>query len=220
MVLALIPVKSLDRSKSRLAGVLDADDRRALVTAMLRKVLRKCTLCGAISGVFIVTADRRIAAIAQGSGAAVIQEPASTGLNSAVDVGLEAARSKGHRQVLVLPADIPFLDQSELARIVDVSADGQRSVIVPCHKGDGTNALLIPSAARFTPQYGEASFWNHIAQLSELRLRPKAVRLAGIAADIDEPDDLALLSDSYRDSVFGMPAAQAVASHGDMRCQR
>ncbi|NJM35111.1 MAG: hypothetical protein HC850_10845, partial [Rhodomicrobium sp.] len=73
------------------------------------------------------------------------------------------------------------------------AADGAGAVIVPCRRGEGTNALLIPADSPFKPQFGEASFWRHCRQLSGLGLKPHILHLPGIAMDIDLPEDLALV---------------------------
>lgn len=195
MTLALIPVKSLAKAKSRLAPILNPLDRRDLVIAMLERVVGQCVACERISHVCVVTSDREIAAIAETSGAIAIGEPDDAGLNRAATAGLQSARTFEIDQILILPADIPFLTQSELNQLLDDSNDHRRSVIAPCHKGKGTNALLIPAHAAFTPQFGEASFWRHFAQLSALNLKPRILRLPGIAADIDQSDDLAFFED-------------------------
>lgn len=194
MVAALIPVKSLATAKSRLAGILDPLQRCALVITMLEKVVIECLACDKISSVFIVTPDQEIAAIAEKCGATAIAEPARSDLNGAVASGLTKIRSFGASQILILPADIPFLTQTELRELLSQSRSRYQSVLVPCHKSQGTNALLIPSQAAFTPQFGKASFRHHLAQLAALGLSPHILELPGIAADIDEPEDLKLLA--------------------------
>jgi 2-phospho-L-lactate guanylyltransferase len=217
MAIALIPVKSLARGKSRLAAVLDAGERRALVIAMFRKVVMECMAHEPIRAVCVVTADSEITTIAEDLGADVIAEGEEAGLSGAVIAGLEAARKAGATQVLILPGDIPLLDQRELAQIFQASAGGTRSVIVPCRRRDGTNGLLIPSLSGFAPDYGEASFARHFTHLTKLGLRPVALPLPGIAVDIDEPDDLALWRESHH-------AASTAAGdgtrfmHEDARC--
>lgn len=218
MVIALIPVKSLRRGKSRLAAVLDERERRALVIAMLRKVVKECAAHGSIHAVCVVTADDEIAAIAEALGAGVIAEGEEAGLSGAVLAGLDAAREAGASRVLILPGDLPLLDQHELERIFEASAGGARSVIVPCGRGDGTNGLLIPSLSDFAPDYGEASFARHFAHLTELGLQPVALRLPGIAVDIDEPDDLALWLERYDEPSARPGEGGASRAHEDALC--
>lgn len=193
MTLALIPVKSLATAKSRLAGALRPDERRALVSAMLEKVIAECVLCEGLDGIYVITPDREIAAIALARGAEPIAEAGESGLNGAVRAGLVLARASGAERALILPADIPFLNRSELRRLLDAAPGAASAAIVPCHKGEGTNALLLPSRIAFTPQFGEDSFRRHMRQLGERGLNARTLNLPGIAHDIDEPDDLPAL---------------------------
>ena len=220
MVFALIPVKSLATAKSRLAAALDADERRALVIAMFERVISECGACDRIDRICVVTTDAEITAIAHARGLTVIAEHENPGLNGGVSAGLDAARSFGAERVLILPADIPLIDQSELRHILDAAPGDRCSVIVPCHKGSGTNALLVPSRAGFKPQFGEDSFRRHLGQLAALGLRPQALHLAGIAADIDEPADLAAFRSAAANIwQFASPQAAEPFECGDAPCQ-
>ncbi len=197
MVLALIPVKSLATAKSRLAVALGPDERRTLVVAMLERVVAECAACPQIGEIWIVTPDAGIAAIARMHGVSAIIQP-EAGLNGSLSAGIEAARSAKAGRILILPADIPLLHRSEIERIVDTASGGCGSAVAPCHKGSGTNALLFPANAPFEPQFGEDSFRRHFRQLAALGLLPRVLYLPGIAADIDEPDDLAMLPQQIR----------------------
>jgi 2-phospho-L-lactate guanylyltransferase len=198
MAMALIPVKSLSNAKSRLASILATDERCALVLAMLETVVTQCLACPKITKVCVITPDPAIAAVTEALGATTVHRHGDAGLNAAIDSGLEWARHFEAGQILILPADIPFLSQSDLSQIFDAANARRPSVLVPCHKGAGTNAVLIPAAACFRPQFGYASFRHHFAQLSALGLNPRALSLPGIAADIDNPEDLVLMADAAR----------------------
>lgn len=198
MAMALIPVKSLNNAKSRLASILAAEERRALVLSMLETVVTRCLDCHRISKVCVITPDPAIAATTEALGAITVYESGDAGLNGAVASGLQRTQHFEAEQILILPADIPFLDSSDLSQIFDAADARRPSVLVPCHKGAGTNAVLIPADTPFRPQFGRASFWHHFAQLSALGLKPRALSLPGIAADIDDPEDLALIADAAR----------------------
>jgi 2-phospho-L-lactate guanylyltransferase len=205
MALVLIPVKSLAKAKSRLRSVLQPSERRALVLAMLRKVMGECLSCPRIEGVCLVTPDREIVNFAQALCAKVVLEAADEGLNSAVVAGLRGAVDLPVDHILILPADIPLLGQSDLDQILDATSDPHQSVLVPCYKGDGTNAILIPAASPFAPQFGKNSFSRHKKQLIELGLVPKVLNLPRVAADIDEPDDLTVEVAALIDAAPAVP---------------
>ncbi len=193
MICVLIPAKSLAEAKTRLSCVFDQDERRRLVLAMLQKVVGVCGGCAEIGAVYVITPDPEIAETVQGAGAVALHEGRVRGLNGAVMRGLRALRRGGANRILVLPGDIPLLSRSDLERILGPAAGPCDSAIAPCHKGVGTNALLIPANSPFRPAFGPGSFRRHRAQLAALGPGPRVIRLPGFAQDIDEPGDLAAL---------------------------
>src|SRR5215475_13398719 len=72
---AIVPVKVLAHAKRRLSSVLPDAPRQRLVLAMLQDVLAALVGARSIDWVAVVTADQRVAALAQGHGASVLPEP-------------------------------------------------------------------------------------------------------------------------------------------------
>ena len=68
---AIIPVKTLERAKQRLAPVLPAQVRRELVLAMLQSVLAAAAAAKGLSRILVVTPDQTVAALAPAKGAEV-----------------------------------------------------------------------------------------------------------------------------------------------------
>ena len=56
----VVPVKALERAKSRLVPALTADGRRALVVAMAVDVLAACRETPGVARVRVVSADPRV----------------------------------------------------------------------------------------------------------------------------------------------------------------
>ena len=72
---AIVPVKVLAHAKRRLSSVLPDAARQRLVLAMLQDVLAALVGAQSIDWVAVVTADQRVAALAQSHGASVLPEP-------------------------------------------------------------------------------------------------------------------------------------------------
>ena len=124
----------------------------------------------------------------------VLREPAPRrGLNRAAALGLKLARRQGAQRVLVLPADLPRLSQSALRRL-EKHARAARSAIVSDRSGTGTNALLLPAAARFDFAYGLGSFAAHLERLRQRGWQPVAWNDAALGFDLDTPDELDALA--------------------------
>ena len=60
-VLAVVPVKGRDGAKTRLAPLLQPEERTRLVLDMLERVLEACAGAGSITGTLLVTPDPGIA---------------------------------------------------------------------------------------------------------------------------------------------------------------
>ena len=115
---ALIPVKSLQQSKRRLAHLLPAARRAELISGLLQRELRLLNQVPAISRVLIISSDPTIWDIARQNGALVEKEPQSLGLNIAVARGKAIAAEKGASAVLILPVDLPFISVADIDLMV------------------------------------------------------------------------------------------------------
>ena len=190
---AIVPVKALGRAKRRLSSVLPEAARQRLVLTMLEDVLAALAGVESIDCVVVVTPDARVAALAQSRGATVVPEPGAEELNAAIGSGIAYACSRGVGQALVLPADVPLTTSAELRSLIQ-SRGGQPGVtLAPSHDGNGTNGLLLAPPNAIEPCYGPGSYLQHLSQAMARRVDVNVVHLEGLARDIDEPADLALL---------------------------
>ena len=197
---AIIPVKELTGAKQRLANVLSPDARAALALAMLDDVFDTLDQVAGLTGAFVVTADPTVAALAQKRGARILAETRSSGINTAVRLGLAEARAQGFANALILPADVPLATSTEIARIIRgvASAAAERIVLVPSRDADGTNGLLLSPTSVFEPSYGEGSFIRHLSQGVARQWDVEVLQLPGLGCDIDEPADLEVLHEARK----------------------
>jgi len=202
-VWAVVPVKSLTRAKTRLAGVLAPSARRRLVLTMFEDVLAILRATPAIGSILVVTADRLVALNGEREGARIIPEGHPAGLNGALRLGALHARRGGAKRVLFIPADVPLATPAEIGQLVSVPyrSEGEFAVIVPAQASDGTNALLLSPPEALAPNFGQDSFAMHCRQAASRGLQAQVMRLKGLGKDIDEPADLAALMMVMRGSV-------------------
>lgn len=176
----MVPIRSFQTAKSRLAGVLSDVARRDLARRCADVVMAACQpFC-----VFVVSDDPEVADWASDHGARVIR-PGRPGLNEAAVAGREAARLQRFNRVLVVHADLPRAEP--LGTLPLESAD---VVIVPDRRADGTNVLLVPCTDDFVFQYGPGSYLAHVAEASRCGLTSRVVQRADLALDLDTIDDL------------------------------
>jgi 2-phospho-L-lactate guanylyltransferase len=205
---ALVPVKALTDAKQRLKDCL-GEDREGFTVAMLQDVLAALIDSKEVSQVVVVTADDRVAAIAEQAGLLVIDENGSKGMNAAIDLGVEAIRNRGGQRVVILPADIPLMTAAEFDRVAaDFEHQGRIEGndfigINPSTYRGGTNCIFLNTQQAFTFHYGPDSFSLHRDCAKRHRHRPISLYSPTISLDIDEERDLdALLAFCVRNPEF------------------
>jgi len=192
---ALVPIRGLETAKTRLGEDLDAEERLALVTQLLRRTLGAARDARGIAGTIVVTMDPAAAGIAKELHAVGLVERAP-GLNQAIEAARSVAVARGATAVLVLPADLPSVSARVLDELLDVAASRARSrgrrplvAIVPDRHGLGTNALLVSPPGAIDPAFGDSSRAAHEARAAAAAA--DWLELDGpLALDLDTPADL------------------------------
>jgi 2-phospho-L-lactate guanylyltransferase len=188
MLHALIPVKSLDAAKTRLATVLDARQRRDLALAMLADVLAALAGSPFVAGVTVVSRDGAALALAGEYGAGILPDT-TPNLNAALTHGAHMLAAGGVTSLLVLPADLPLLAAPDIALLVGALGPAPAAVLAPARDG-GTNALVVSPADALPFLFGHGSLPAHLAAARESGVAARLVRSRGLELDIDLPDDL------------------------------
>jgi 2-phospho-L-lactate guanylyltransferase len=192
-IVAVIPVGELERAKSRLGEVLDAEERRDLVIGMLERTLAATIGSPRIAETLVVTPDEEVATIARAAGTRVIRQ-ADRGLNHGLDEARKAAVDDGASALLVLPADLPGVSPEAVDALLEtLDVTGPPLVaIVPDRHGRGTNSLLLapPDVIDFAFGGDSRVAHHHAAEAASIRV----VELDGpLSLDIDTPEDLLLV---------------------------
>jgi 2-phospho-L-lactate guanylyltransferase len=185
----LVPVKDLKNAKQRLAAILDQAARTQLAQAMLEDVLEALASWSARPGVALVTRDPFGLQLASRFDFEVIMDHANTSETDAIAMATHICETRHVESTLVIPADIPFIAQEELAQIY-ASAPAQGSVLVPASDGRGTNAAFRRPAGLFPLRFGNDSFQPHLAAAEATGMPCVVLKLAGIGIDVDNPADL------------------------------
>lgn len=188
----LIPVKSLENAKQRLAPLLDAAQRRAFAAAMLEDVLSAVASWRERPPVAVITADPHARALAQQHGFDVIEDPAEPGESGAVEIATRVCEQRGCDASLVIPADIPLLTADELAILLS-AAPHAGVVLAPSADMRGSNAVLRRPAGLIPLRFGDDSCMPHLRAARATGKPFCVVSLPGIALDVDRPADLAAL---------------------------
>src|SRR5260370_14189819 len=141
MYTALIPVKSLDQAKSRLATHLTQAQRAALVLDMLHHVLCILQASTVLDCISVVSPDRRVLEQTQAWGAhAPVEE--ETGHNPALTAAATRELAEGTTALLTISADLPLLQVNDIRGMIEQSKHSA-VVLAPSQDQTGTNALLV-----------------------------------------------------------------------------
>ena len=185
---AIIPIKHLGEAKSSLSAVLTPMQRRELVLAMLKDVLKAVSGARSITGTIVVSPDEKIIKFARKNGRDGVVEP-GVELNEALKLAIQSAITNGATSVLIIPSDIPFLTADDIENIV-MMASSRRDVVIAPSKGNGTNALFLRPPDVMAPRFGGESFPAHLLEARRAGVTPHIYRSITVASDIDNPADL------------------------------
>ena len=189
-IAAIVPMKPLAQSKTRLAGSLGDSERQALSANLFVRVV-KAALRSKVDRVLVVGGDDAIKEVALGLGAEWSLD-CGQGLNACVEEAI-ANLSKQDTVSIYLPADLPLVTSEDIDALVQASEHGRKLTLCPAERDGGTNAIVVPVGSQFRPQLGEDSFARHIEHASRLGIEQIVFRIPGLAFDLDTPDDLEYL---------------------------
>jgi 2-phospho-L-lactate guanylyltransferase len=192
-IFAVVPVKDLSGTKSRLRPILDPGARAGLTLYMMGRVISALQGAG-IADVGVVSPDGIVLVQARERGAVPLRQE-SRGLNPALEEGRRWAMDRGSSALLVLPADLPLLDPEDVREVVRKMGDEPSVVISPDRARAGTNALLLrpPDALSFA--FGLGSYEAHLHAAREHGLEVRVCERPHLAFDLDTADDLARLEE-------------------------
>ena len=176
--IVLVPIRSFDDAKSRLAESLNPQTRWALMRQMAETVV----VAAHDLPVWVVTDDDEVVQWAQELHATSHRVGVS-GLNPAITAAAAAAALAGAARIIIAHADLPYA--SDL-RVVT----GSGVAIAPDRNRDGTNVMSLPTGTGFRFAYGPGSFEKHRAEAARLGLDFSEIDDASLAWDVDSPEDL------------------------------
>lgn len=216
MTTALIPVKRLEQSKSRLLPQLPDGDRQALTLAMLEDLIEALQATPGLDRIAVTTPDPAVAEQASRAGAQILIRP-EPGLNAALEEGRARLRAEmdPEEALLIVLGDVAGALPEDFARLLtaaspadsanespDVSLDealdesthGGAALpsgvwLAPSSDG-GTSALLQRPAALIPCCFGRDSAKRHREAAAAVGAAYHELELPSLAIDLDAPEDL------------------------------
>jgi len=189
---AIVPIKTFDRAKQRLANVLSEEERRSLMLAMARDVLTCLVQCNRLSGTLIVSRTPEADALAQTFGTERYAESPDTNLAGALEQAtqhlIDHFDAKG---VIVVPADVPGINTQEVDQIL---SEHQSVTVLPDAEHIGTNGLICSPPLCMPYIFDGKSFKPHVQAAFDQGITPKIVPASAFSLDVDVPADLVTVS--------------------------
>lgn len=202
---AVIPIKRFERGKSRLGERLSDAERAQLSRSMFERVLTASLACPELGGVLVLTDAPDIARDVRQRGAEALEDPdaGAPRLGALIDAAFAHLRAQGVGVALVLMADLPRVEPSDLTAML-AALDHSDLAVAPDLRGVGTNALALrlgPAADRFKTAFGgPESLRLHMRYARELGLRAHVEENPRLGLDLDTPADLDLLAGLHQDN--------------------
>jgi 2-phospho-L-lactate guanylyltransferase len=181
----VLPVRSLDESKSRLAPVLSPLERGALTLAMLEDVM-DATLQVAGWETWVVSPDEAVLEVALRRGAAAIVEEKPPLANAVRQVEEEAAGRLAD-SLAVLLADTPLVTANSLTRALHTLGP---IVLAPSTDETGTNLLVRRPPTAIRARFGRDSYRRHLEAAALADLPAAVVESDELGFDLDVPGDI------------------------------
>lgn len=188
---AVVPVKSLSDSKSRLLPELSRAELDALALAMVEDVVRALLATPALSRVAVATPDDRVAEHVRGLGAEALHGP-DPGLNQAIDAAAAKLRLPEGGALLVVLGDVAGAQSDDIGRLFEALESlpgGPAAVLAPSADG-GTAALLRRPPNAIPSCFGPCSAERHRAAAREGGVAFIELALDSLAIDLDAAEDV------------------------------
>jgi 2-phospho-L-lactate guanylyltransferase len=194
MSAALVPVKHLSGSKTRLAERWPREALEALCLAMLGDLLDALAAARRVDRSAVVTPYARGAEAARRQGALAFEIP-DPGLNPSLEQGARKLGLADDEPLLVVLGDVAAAHARDFDRLFEaLDAQGGRGVVVAASDDGGTAALLRAPHDVIAPAFGRDSARRHAEAARAAGVPSVILELTSLRLDVDDPDDLARLA--------------------------
>ncbi|HZW56309.1 MAG TPA: 2-phospho-L-lactate guanylyltransferase [Nitrososphaerales archaeon] len=214
---AVIPVRDFANTKLRLGRFLTETQRAELTKSMLLIALR--ALEGSVVDRVVVVASNpsevrdaigeltKVAVLREHSRRGGVNNAMQTGMDYLADVLNQGGKNSGlpsiprNYQVMLIPSDLPLLDSSSINQMVALKETCDM-LINPSRKRDGTSLLLMERGKAIPLHYDNNSFVKHVDEARKMGLNFRITDARQFSFDIDDQEDLRLLSQELGSSNF------------------
>ncbi len=186
MTAAVVPVKALAASKSRLALRGGREAVRQLSLAMMADIIEALRAVRDLERVAVVTSDPEVADAATQAGAEALLRD-DPGLNASIEAAAAEVAAGPAAGVLVVLGDVPALASADVLRLLEAGREG--GVVLAPSRDGGTSALLRVPRDVIPARFGPDSAKRHREEAQRAGVRFQELRLPSLAIDVDVAED-------------------------------
>lgn len=190
-IVAIIPVKTFSKSKTRLN--LSLNQREDLCRIMLEEVVGTISNTKNIDKIIVVSKDEEALKLTKKFDVKEIFDDDESGVNHAVSLADSYLANNEWDTSIVFPQDIPFIQSEDIEDIIQFSKSPHSILVVPSRRFDGTNALLRRPNNLMKTHYDEDSYKIHLEIGKSMTSNTSLILLRRIMLDIDNQEDLKFL---------------------------
>tara|TARA_B100000029_G_scaffold508496_1_gene595545 strand:+ start:58798 stop:59436 length:639 start_codon:yes stop_codon:yes gene_type:complete len=195
----IIPVKKFDDSKNRLSSFFTLEEKKELVKCMLFDVCDVLVRSSYINEIVIVTSENEISQYENYEQIIRLEENHNSGVNNAVEIGNKYFIKKGFDATIVIPGDIPLINNQVLEKVFEYTNENQ-VIITPSIREDGTNLLFRSPPDIMQTSYDNNSYSSHLEMINDNNLQYSVYLEDAIRLDLDEPRDIDIINSKLSDS--------------------
>jgi 2-phospho-L-lactate guanylyltransferase len=184
----IVPHRGLAAAKTRLASVLDDEERIALARTLLVRVLGVARQ--AVDDVVVISPSAQLEPIVA-EARARLEVQHGMGLNAGLDEARAVASADGVQRMIVLHGDLPNLEADDVRALMEAAGHQPSVAIAPDRLGTGTNGLALSPTGIIGFRFGLGSFAAHRMEAEAAGVEPVVVVRPGLSFDLDTPQDLA-----------------------------
>ena len=189
---AVVPVKRLQDSKTRLHTMLDSAQRARFTLTMVHDVLEQLADVKSLAGVCVLSDDESVLKLATQLGVRIWSEDAGE-LNSGLQAVKDRLAADGFG-LMVIPCDVPAARTEDYQQLLSGHREGV--TLVGASVDGGTNALLCDAGLNLSFHYGMGSFEAHSHEATNHGIPLSIAEIPRLQRDIDRPTDMEWLINS------------------------
>jgi 2-phospho-L-lactate guanylyltransferase len=217
----IIPIKSFEKSKTRLGRFLNIEQRISLCHHFVNDLIEKVSNLEQCQIIFITNESINLPDGVKDKSLIIKEGEKNAGVNGAVALADSYVIRNKFEASLVIPIDIPLFNLSQIREIIRYSKNFDKGIcIVPSYRYDGTNILLRKPHKVIETSYDNNSFFNHLKRAMEKGASIKIFDFENLRADVDTIEDIILI---FRRHIFSNESIGDIAnsnSYSDKSIQK